>query len=290
MGAHRVEQVPIVRDIGLGESPRWHQGRVWYCDWLDRTVISVDPDGGDRLVHARVDGFPICIDWDLDGRLLIVEGAQRQVVRDGVDGLELVADLTAVSNAAWNEIVTHPSGRVYVNGVGFDMIAGDEPTTGQIAVIDEDGAVREVADDLTFPNGMVVVADGARLVVAESHAGRITSFTITPDGDLTDRATLAELPGSAPDGLCTGDDGTIWYADVPNRHCRRIGLDGTVIETITADRGCFSCTLSPAGHLYITANVWDAHTFTTRRGVLYRTRQTDTPTSPRPIADEEGAT
>ena len=236
MDAHRVELVPIVDDIGLGESPRWHQGRVWYCDWLDRTVISVDPDGGDRIVHARLDGFPICIDSDLDGQLLIVDGAQRQVLRGGVDGLELVADLAAVSEAPWNEIVTHPSGRVYVNGVGFDMMAGDEPTTGQIAVIDQDGSVRKVADDLAFPNGMAVVADGARLVVAESHAGRITSFTISPDGDLTDRATLAELPGSAPDGLCVAGHGTIWYADVPNRHCRRIGLGGNVIETITADQ------------------------------------------------------
>ena len=251
MDAHRVELVPIVDDIGLGESPRWHQGRVWYCDWLDRTVISVDPDGGDRIVHARLDGFPICIDSDLDGQLLIVDGAQRQVLRGGVDRLELVADLAAVSEAPWNEIVTHPSGRVYVNGVGFDMMAGDEPTTGQIAVIDQDGSCAR-SPISAFPNGMAVVADGARLVVAESHAGRITSFTISPDGDLTDRATLAELPGSAPDGLCVAGHGTIWYADVPNRHCRRIGLGGNVIETITADRGCFSCTLSPDGHLYVT--------------------------------------
>jgi sugar lactone lactonase YvrE len=290
MDANRAQLVPIVDDIGLGESSRWHHDRVWYCDWVDGAVISVTPDGGHRIVHAQLDGFPVCIDWDADGRLLVVDGSQRQVLRDGALGLELVADLAAVSDAPWNEVATHPSGRVYVNGVGFDMIAGDAPTTGQIAVIDTDGSVREVADDLAFPNGMAIVAARSQLVVAESHAGRITSFTITPDGDLTDRATLADMPGSAPDGLCVAGDGTIWYADVPNRHCRRIGLDGTVIETITGDRGCFSCTLSPDGHLYITAGVWDAHTFTTRRGVLYRTRQTDTPTSPRPMTDERGAT
>ena len=210
--------------------------------------------------------------------------------RDGVDGLELVADLVAISDAPWNEIATHPSGRVYVNGVGFDMTAGDAPTSGHIAVIDTDGSVRQVADELAFPNGMAIAAAGAQLVVAESHAGRITSFTIAPDGDLTDRATLAELPGDAPDGLCVAGDGTIWYADVPNRHCRRIGLDGTVIKTTTADRGCFSCTLSPDGDLFITANVWDEHTFTTRRGVLYRTHPTDNPTTRRPLTDEEGAT
>jgi sugar lactone lactonase YvrE len=269
--------VPIVDDIGLGESPRWHRGRVWYCDWLDHSVVSVSPDGRDRIVHARLAWFPICIDWDLDGRLLIVEGAEHRVIREHAGGFEPLADLAPVSSAPWNEIASHPSGRIYVNGIGFDMVGGEEPTTGQIAVIELDGSVRPVADDLAFPNGLAIAADGSELFVAESHAGRITSYTVTPEGDLTDRVTIAEFPGSAPDGVCLAPDGTIWYADVPNRHCRRVSPDGGVVETIDVDRGCFSCTLSPAGDLFITAAVWDQHTFTSRRGVLYRARPTGPP-------------
>ena len=117
---------------------------------------------------------------------------------------------------------------------------------------------------------MVITADGSRLLVAESHAGRISSFTITPNGDLENRTTLAEIPNSAPDGLCIAADGTIWYADVPNRHCRRITAEGVIVETIDADRGCSSCAVSPDGTLFITANVWDDDTFTSRRGVVYR--------------------
>ena len=265
--------VSIVDNIAFGESPRWHHDRVWYCDWIDGAVISVTPDGADPMVHAKLDGFPICIDWDLYDRLLIVEGAHRRVIREHRGGFELLADLSAVSNRPWNEIATHSSGRIFVNGIGFDMMAGESPTTGQIAVIDTDGAVREVADDVAFPNGMVITADGSRLIVAESHAGRITSFAIAPNGDLDDRTTLAEIPDSAPDGLCVAPDGTIWYADVPNRHCRRIsGVDGAILETIVADRGCFSCAVSPDGTLFVTANVWDEQTFSSPRGVVYRAR------------------
>ncbi len=261
---------PVVEGIAFGESPRWHRNSVWYCDWVDGEVISVTPDGGDRIVHARLDGFPVCIDWDADDRLLVVDGARRRLLREHSEGLEAVADLASVSDAPWNEIVTHRSGRVYVNGVGFDMMAGEEPATGQIAVVEQDGSVREVAADLAFPNGMVVTADGSQLIVAESHAARISSFAIAPDGGLSDRATLAEIPGSAPDGLCLAADGSIWYADVPNRHCRHITPDGAIIETIDVDRGCFSCALSPADDLYITANTWDDNTFESRSGVLYR--------------------
>ncbi len=262
--------VAIVEGIGLGESPRWRDGRLWYCDWLDGEVLSVRPDGSDRVVHARLDGFPICIDWDLDGRLLVVEGAHRRVVRETTQGVEIVADLSTISDAPWNEIATHPSGRVYVNGVGFDLMAGEAPTTGQIAMIDTDGSVHRVADALAFPNGMTFTDGGSRLVVAESHGGRITSFGVAPDGDLVDRTTLADLAGSAPDGLAAAVDGSVWYADVPNRHCRRIDAAGAVVETIDIDRGCFSCALSPTGMLFVTAAVWDDRTFATRRGALFR--------------------
>lgn len=265
---HSDHLVAIVDDIAFGESVRWRHDRVWYCDWIDGTVVSVSPDGLDRTVHHTLDGFPICIDWDLEDRLLIVDGARRCVLRQHGEGLEVLADLSAISDAPWNEIATHPSGRAFVNGIGYDLMAGDAATTGQIAVIDTDGTIRQVADNLAFPNGMAIIQGGSRLVVAESHAGRITSFAIAPNGDLHDRATLVEVPGSAPDGLCVAIDGTIWYADVPNRHCRRITLGGAIVETIDADRGCFSCAVSPDGTLFITANVWDDETFVSRRGVL----------------------
>ncbi|MEO1060379.1 MAG: SMP-30/gluconolactonase/LRE family protein [Actinomycetota bacterium] len=270
-GAVPGRPVPVVEGLGLGESPRWRDGRVWFCDWLEGQVMSVTPDGADRIVHAELDGFPICIDWDVEGHLLFVDGAGRRVLRrvDG-GGTELVAELSSISDRPWNEIAAHPSGRVYVNGVGFDLLAGEPPAMGQIAVIEPDGTARAVAGDLAFPNGMVFVDGGRRLVVAESHAGRLTSFAVTSSGELVDRSTIADLPGSAPDGLAAAPDGSIWYADVPNRHCRRIDPTGAVAETVPVDRGCFSCALSPAGTLFVTATVWDDRTFASRRGVLLR--------------------
>ncbi len=260
----------VVTDIAFGESPRWRDGRIWFCDWLDGDVRSATPDGGDIVVEAHVDGFPVCIDWDAAGRLLIVNGSAKQLLRRGPDGHELVADLGTLSDRPWNEVVGHPDGHVFVNGVGFDMMAGEPPTTGQIAVVPVDGDARIVADGLSFPNGMAVGPDGTTLVVAESHASLLTSFTITDSGDLVDRRVFAEIPGSAPDGICFAADETVWYADVPNRRCRRVAPGGEVLETVDADRGCFSCALAPDGDLYITATVWDDDTFSTRRSVLYR--------------------
>jgi len=96
-------------------------------------------------------------------------------------------------------------------------------------------------------------------VLAESHADRLTAWTITESGDLVDRRVWAELgPGSAPDGICADSDGTIWYSSVPGKRCTRVAQGGAVLETIQADRGCFACMLGGGDGrtLYIVANHW----------------------------------
>ena len=35
----------VLRDIALGESPRWHEGRLWFCDWVAREIVAVDEQG-----------------------------------------------------------------------------------------------------------------------------------------------------------------------------------------------------------------------------------------------------
>ena len=55
--------------IQMGESPRWHDGRFWMCDWLAGEVLVFHADG-EREVVARVEGLPFSIDWLPDGRLV----------------------------------------------------------------------------------------------------------------------------------------------------------------------------------------------------------------------------
>lgn len=46
----------VVSDIAFGESTRWHDGRIWFCDWADGDVRSTDPAGTAVSTHAHVDG------------------------------------------------------------------------------------------------------------------------------------------------------------------------------------------------------------------------------------------
>jgi sugar lactone lactonase YvrE len=137
-------------------------------------------------------------------------------------------------------------------------MGGAAPTSGTIALVTPDGAVRQVADDVWFPNGMAVTPDDSTLIVAESYRNRLTAFDVDRDGDLTNRRVWADLGTGVPDGICLDEEGAVWCADVPNRHCVRVRVGGAVVDTVALDRGCFSCALGGADGrtLFIVATEW----------------------------------
>lgn len=35
------EPTVLLSGLGIPESPRWHEGRLWFCNWIDRQVMAV---------------------------------------------------------------------------------------------------------------------------------------------------------------------------------------------------------------------------------------------------------
>jgi hypothetical protein len=95
----------LMEGVAFGESPRWHDGRLWFSDWGANQVIALGSDGSDEVV-VTVASFPMCIDFLPDGRLLVVDSAQRLLLRREPDGgLVTHADLSGASAKPWNDIV-----------------------------------------------------------------------------------------------------------------------------------------------------------------------------------------
>lgn len=259
MRASLPEPTTVMTGIAFGESPRWHDGRLWFADWGTQEVVSVGPDGAREVVLSGLAG-PISIDWLPDGRLLAVAGAEGRLLRREPDGsLATHADLSALSAHAWNEIVVDARGNAFVNTIGFDFATGQDQASGSLAVVAPDGSVRPVADRVSFPNGMAITPGGGTLILAESYANRLTAFDIDADGGLSNRRTWADVGDHAPDGLCLDADGAVWYADVGHRCCVRVREGGAVLQRIELDRGCFSCALGgPDGTtLFMVTTKWN---------------------------------
>src|SRR5215218_1483301 len=117
----------IMTGIAFGEQPRWHEDRLWFSDWVPQEVIAVDLEGNSEVI-LRAPSFPCCVDWLADGRLLVVSARDGLLLRREPDGpLETYADLGKVAQpAAGNELVVDGRGNAYVNGGGFDLMAGEE--------------------------------------------------------------------------------------------------------------------------------------------------------------------
>ncbi len=251
----------LMTGIAFGESPRWHDDRLWFSDWGAQEVVAVDLEGnGEVMVRVDFPTFPMCIDWLPDGRLLIVSGRDGLLVRREPDGsLVTHADLSGLAEKGhpWNEIVVDGRGNAYINNQGFEF-PGGEFAPGTIALLTPDGSARQVADGIAFPNGMAVTPDNSTLIVAESYGNKLTAFDIAGEGGLSDGRVWADLGDGVPDGICVDAEGAVWYADVPNKRCVRVGEGGEVLQTIDLDRGCFACMLGGADRrtLFLVATEW----------------------------------
>ena len=247
----------LVTGIAFGESPRWHDDRLWFSDWGTQEIIAVDLEGESEVI-VRVPSFPFCIDFLPDGRLLIVSASDRLLLRREPDGpLVTHADLSTLSEHPWNDIVVDARGNAYIGNIGFDFPEA-QFAPGTLALVTPDGSARQVADGVAFPNGIVVTPDNSTLIVAESYANRLTAFDITADGSLSNRRMWAELGGGVPDGICLDAEGAVWYGDVPNKRCVRVREGGEVLQTIALDRGCFACMLGGPDDktLFMVAQEW----------------------------------
>lgn len=240
---------PVIGGLYFGECPRWHDGRLWYSDFFDGAVSSIDEAGGHRT-EVSVPFEPAGLGWLPDGRVLIVNRVERSVWRREHDGT-LVEHGTLRPWATWhgNDMVVDAQGRAYCGNFGFDLDALYDKTPGitvgptSVIRVDPDGSSHEAATDVEFPNGTVITPDGRTLIIAESMGGRLSAFDVDDDGTLTNRRVWAPLTGIAPDGICLDADGCVWVANAMGAECVLVAEGGEVRERVTTTQPCFACML-----------------------------------------------
>ena len=124
----------LMTGLAMGESPRWHDDRLWLSDMGANEVIAVDIEGNSEVI-APVPATPMGLGWLPDRRMLIVSSLDGRLLRVEPDGsLVTHSDLTGLADHAWSDMVVDGRGNAYIGNIGFDFPTG-EFATGIVAVV-----------------------------------------------------------------------------------------------------------------------------------------------------------
>jgi sugar lactone lactonase YvrE len=226
---------PLANGFCFGEGPRWFEGLLWFSDMLGEAVHTADMRG--TLTTLPLPGrCPSGLGFRPDGSLLIASTEDRQVLRYDGETVVTIADLADLAPASLGDMVVDDAGRAYIGSQAF--------TDGIIVRLDPDDSATVVAEDLDFPNGMVITPDRKTLVVAESTGRRLTAFTIGDDGALGDRRIFADGLDGPPDGIALDAEGGVWTSMTLAHQFARIIEGGDVTDRIDmGERIAIACTL-----------------------------------------------
>ncbi|MFN8026922.1 MAG: SMP-30/gluconolactonase/LRE family protein [Acidimicrobiia bacterium] len=191
MAAHELRT--LVDELSFGEGPRWRDDTLWFSDMHNHRVVRVATDGRtvdsiDTVVEIT-DDDPSGLGWLPDGRLLVVAMESQQLRRVEADGSVVVhADLSSAARGDLNDMIIRGRRHRVRRRHGRAGAGGGEARPRP----NLPGRRRQrecAADDLSSPNGHILTDDGRTLIVAESGASRLTSFTVAADGTLSNWRT-----------------------------------------------------------------------------------------------------
>jgi sugar lactone lactonase YvrE len=250
--ASMTQSTTLIDGLYFGEGPRWHLGRLWYSDFYDKAVKSVDLQGNVRL-ELQLDEQPSGLGWLPDGRLLIVCMESLTLKRLEKNALVLHADLSEYSEHRCNDMVVDKQGNAYVGNFGFNLdkemqergvegVMANHPKANIVQVTPQ-GDISVASGGMSFPNGSVITPDGKTFIVAETFGRCLTAFDIVEKGALKNRRLWASTGTRVPDGICINADGNIWIANAASNECILLAQGGEVLEIVNTSQNCYACML-----------------------------------------------
>ena len=282
-----VKTTLLIDGLGFPGGPRWHDGKLWFSDFVMKKIMTVDLEGTVKVI-AEVPGQPSGLGWLPDQSLLVVSMADRRLLRLHDNTLSEFADLSGLASSYCNDMVVDQSGRAYIGNFGSPLF---EQTyrPAEIVLVTPTGEARVVARDMAFPNGSVITPDGKTLIVGETLAARLTAFDIESDGSLSHRRMWAQFDDLGllsrraeifdrvtPDGICLDAEGAIWVAS-PNARSKlvRVREGGEITHRFELENTPFACMLG--GTARLTLFVLTSSLYKSDRAGRIETIQVDIP-------------
>jgi len=194
----------VSRGHGLTEGPAaGKDGNVFFSDARQDKIFKIGSDGKAILWKDKA-GRVLGMMFGSDGRLYATNRETRQVVSWGMDGSEKVV----ANDLDMNDLAVTAKGEVYVT----------DPPGHRVWFIDAAGNKRVVAENIDFPNGVILSPDQSLVMVADMRTKWVWSFQRAADGSLVNglpfyrMETPDESSNTSIDGLTVDRDGYLYVA------------------------------------------------------------------------------
>lgn len=149
---------------------------------------------------------------------------QGEFIRDEIQGF-----INGKEIYCPNDVITDVQGNIYFT----DSVRHK----GKVCFVGINGEHKIIADQLDYPNGLVLVEEKNTLYVAESYTNRILAIQLN---EPTEVKVFCELPNNAsdkkednlPDGLALDTDGNIWVAHYGMGAVQVLSPNGKLLATV----------------------------------------------------------
>ncbi|MEM7404675.1 MAG: SMP-30/gluconolactonase/LRE family protein [Pseudomonadota bacterium] len=222
----------LASGYGLIEGPVWDDDRgLLFADVMNGGVRALDSAGNvaDIVPKRRgIGGMAL----HADGGLIL---GGREIIwqpTGDADATTLLDNSVTDEAIGFNDLTTDEDGRIWVGSLAFRVFAGEPLRPGHLHVIDLDGTIHTVSDDVTLTNGLGFSPDGRTLYHSDSRRNTVRAYDVTGPTSVSPWRAFATIEGGIPDGLAVAEDGSVWVAIADGGRVAVFNPDGSLRENI----------------------------------------------------------
>jgi gluconolactonase len=224
---------------GLTTGP---DGSLYVADVPHGRIFRVTPDSGTWSQVVQYDGEPHGLAWTPEGLLLVADyrkGILRMSPESGKFDV-VCAQYNTENFRGLSDLVIDPDGDLWFTDSGRTSLS--DPT-GRLFKLAADGTLTSVLDNIPYPNGVAISADGAHVFLAATRANAVWRLLREPpESGRPMVGTYIQMSGAlGPDGLAVSargelavaraQGGSVWLFDGLGEPLARIRTPGGLWTT-----------------------------------------------------------
>lgn len=182
----KIKSEIYIDNFQFAEGLRWHNGALWFCDLHDKRIYQVDSN---RALHCFIElnDQPAAVGWLSDGSMLVTSLYDRKLLGIEHNQVKTIADLSSLAPGYGHDMIVAADDTVYISASGFYPAYGIEPIKSNIMMLTPDGRLQIAVSNVGYPNGLALIDNQSRLLVAETFAADIAQYDVNSDHTLSNR-------------------------------------------------------------------------------------------------------